>query len=280
MLIAISKKVFIISLVLMGFSMGLSAYTIPGIPGTGTVNDPYLINNQNLLPNLSTPLSKLNKIANWVNKTGDWDGVWQSTGKHFRLMQDIDGPFTNTIGTFTSSFGGTFEGNGYRINVNISKPNERMVGLFGHAWGAVMRNLTVTGSVRGKSEVAGFVGEGGNVTLIHCTNLAKIEARDINNVWGASVAGIAGKMWGGVTIQDCANSGDIRGSYNIGGILADGHGQSVVIRSINIGTVRGEHKWVGGIAGRNPGNAQNIPWIFLYKWWQSYVGHCIWVGFG
>ena len=222
-------------------------------------------------------LTQLNNFANAVNSGNSYSG-WT-----IYLTQDIGSqstPFTNTIGNSTSSFGGTFEGQGFRIYVNISKPNERMVGLFGHAWGAVIRNLTVTGSVRGKSEVAGFVGEGGNVTLIHCTNLAKIEARDINNVWGASVAGIAGKMWGGVTIQDCANSGDIRGSYNIGGILADGHGQSVVIRSINIGTVRGEHKWVGGIAGRNPGNAQNIPWIFLYKWWQSYVGHCIWVGFG
>ena len=130
-------------------------------------------------------------------------------GKTVKLMTDLDlGSGWTPIGTsdyLTTSFRGTFDGQGYTITYKASNDeltSSTVLGLFGYFRGTV-QHLKVRGSVTNYVEsntttnsTAGIVAYNRG-TIRECANLASIVGR-------RSVGGIAGVNKG--TITNCYNA--------------------------------------------------------------------------
>ena len=102
--------------------------------GSGTANDPYLIYNE----------IQLAQMANFLGQEG----------VVFKLQKDLD--VSNyisenyptqgwlPIGTSSSPFKGTFNGNGHTISgLFINRSSTDYVGLFGYIQGATIQNLNI-----------------------------------------------------------------------------------------------------------------------------------------
>jgi hypothetical protein len=117
-------------------------------------------------------------------------------------------------------YAGTFDGQGHTVTVNLVRPYEDYVGLFrGASDGAVIRNVTVNGSVTGQWCVAGLVAHAdGEVTIENCVNNASVTATGLNY---GNAAGIVGSASSGdnTYITGCVNNGAITAAGYLGGIV-------------------------------------------------------------
>jgi hypothetical protein len=170
------------------------------------------------------------------------------------------------IGTADEPFAGTFDGDGKTLAITGSG------GLFGFAGGAVIRNLTVGGSISasggGMIFVGGIVGRGEDTKISSCVSRANIvvEAQGHNS----SAGGIAGFLTNNCAIADCSATGDITlrsgedaglmlyaggiaGYQGLAGSSSDGFSGCVIERSFFTGNVsaEGSYPYAGGIAGYN-----------------------------
>ena len=197
--------------------------------GSGTENNPYLINST----------VELDYIADKVSNGSSFSNIY------FKLNADLDytGKTYIPIGTEDNPFEGTFDGNGKSIS-GISLNGGDYLGAFGYIFGedCLIQNLKVSGSITGGEFVGGIVGNSYNGNIIGCSNAATI-------VGNSSVGGIVGCITNS-DISDCLSTGDVQGnssSSNIGGIV--GYCDN---GSINAGlcsaAVSGTN-FVGGIVG-------------------------------
>jgi hypothetical protein len=141
---------------------------------------------------------------------------------HFRLTTDITAPDNLVIGgtNETGWFRGNFNGNGHTVTVNINLPGQNNVGLFGRLNnGAVVRHLTVAGTVVGQR-------------------------------WAG---GIAGGGYG--TIENSYSSATVTGTSDVGGII--GGNSNMLRNSYATGNVTGTQGSVGGLVGTNSGTVEN-----------------------
>lgn len=167
------------------------------------------------------------------------------------------------------SFKGVFDGAGNSITgLKYENATATHVGLFGYVKGAEIKNLTVSGTFSGQSNVGGvagvaidstFTGVKANVTVEGCTH----------------VGGIVG--WGsGVSFTNCSNTGAVSGRSYVGGILggASTGTETAVLGSmigcINSGAISGTEaeasssdssSFIGGLLGQawdNPCNPFTI----------------------
>lgn len=189
------------------------------------------------------------------------DGTEQNTSASAVLTADIDlsGETWTPIGSESTPYTGTFDGQGYTISGMTIENAESYSGLFGNVTGTV-KNFTVTGSItitgdETVAKVGGAVGSlgtasaGGTVSgVISGVDITVSAGNDhIGGVVGSmpenssptvenciytgkitvtvaagSVAGIVGYIRTG-TIQNCANQGsisvDVGGTGSVGGIL-------------------------------------------------------------
>ena len=150
------------------------------------------------------------------------------------------------------SFGytGTFNGDGHTISglyIDDSTANDQ--GLFGFVGrSGKVQNLSVSGSVSGNNYVGGIVGynNGGNVT--GCTFSG---SGSVSGYW--YVGGVVGYNNGG-TVTGCIFSGSgsvsgVTGSDYVGGVVGDNRG--TVENCHNTGSVKGSGNSVGGVVGYN-----------------------------
>ena len=172
---------------------------------------------------------------------------------------------TEEIITTSTSFEGTFDGNGHTIlNLKFTKPGKtykdlKNIGLFGVTGkNSIIKNLTVDSFNIDipwedkdilSTDIEGLTHEGqysnaGNIVgynqgiIEYCANNSNISGLD-------NVGGIAGYSTG--NIKNCKNSGKVNGYAENGGIV--GHVKKATIENcINISEVSGKEE-VGGIAG-------------------------------
>ncbi len=191
----------------------IDSYTVtvecePGLTGSGTEDNPYLITSTEL----------------W-----DWFAFTVSQGRNYsgkfvRLDADID--ISTTVGLRGDKpFSGTFLGNRHTITANISSTttgtgaNEQGVAPFHYINGATIKDLTVAGTIASASyHTSGLVGFADGTNLIkNCIVTATL---DISSDYAG---GIVGHGQGSTTtIRGCAFAGTINGvdgnRENIGGI--------------------------------------------------------------
>jgi len=158
---------------------------------------------------------------------------------------DSDGKGFMPIGTSSSPFTGTFDGNGYKItNLYINRSSTDHVGLFGYIdSGREITNVSLEEvDVSGSRYVGGLVGVfdsmmGGEITNCYSTG----------NVNGSSeVGGLVGYSVAG-TITNCYSTGSVTGSSKVGGLVGyspDG----TITNCYSTGSVTGPSE-VGGLVG-------------------------------
>lgn len=166
----------------------------PWTQGSGTEDDPYLIENA----------QQLAYLAYRVN-----NGL-ENSGKYYKVVADIDlygsEDFQWTpIGIENHIFGGHFDGGNHTI-YGMYVSGERYAGLFGYASEATIKNTNVRGiRVSGlvPGYVAGIVGYANYTDINNCSNSCNISG-------GSVTGGIVGRAVES-TIKNCYNKGNISG---------------------------------------------------------------------
>ena len=150
----------------------------------------------------------------------------------FSLTADID--LSNTEFSGVPYFAGSFLGNGHSIlGLSLSHDGSR-VGLFRRvAEGAVIRDLTVKGSVRPggtRAYVGGIAGINAGQILC-CSFDGSVEGLEC-------IGGIAGQNEAGARIDGCTFTGSLSGEHHVGGIT--GFNAGSVSESDNRGRINTE----------------------------------------
>ena len=131
--------------------------------GSGTADDPYLIEN----------LADLNKLAINVNTE-----KMNYNGKYFKLTTNINTGDDNwtPIGN-DKPFKGSFDGDGHTITYKITNGGN-YVGLFAQIEDATIKNLNVAGSVEGTENVGGLVSDIRNTEIINCASSTDVKGEN------------------------------------------------------------------------------------------------------
>ena len=242
----------------------LSAYTT--WLGAGTQDDPYIIATK----------ADLKLLASKVNAGNPYSAIY------FKMTGDIDLAGTSSdqwtpIGTDANKFSGEFDGDGHSVNgLYVDASTSDYQGLFGNNYVAAVSNLSVSGSVVGKSNVGGICGysNGGSFkgctfsgsvsgteylggivgysasAMTDCSNQASITA---SSAYSGGICGYASDN----VFTSCSNSGGVSGTQYIGGIVGkfEGSSDSAVNDCVNSGSIVAsvESSRVGGICGWNYG---------------------------
>ena len=193
-------------------------------------------------------IEELQKFASEVDSGNTFKG-WTIT-----LTADIDatGIEWNPIGEFVKAteydaFAGTFDGCGHTVKIKASGAENSGIGFIAVNEGTV-KNLTVEGSVSGKSYVGGVVGY--NIgTISCCTNKAEVTAMSM------TVGGITSYLKGGAKVEKSANLGEVNGNGTTyaGGIVGWAIANTLISECYNDGEISATKGCAGGIAGYSMG---------------------------
>ena len=231
-----------------------------GMLGDGSQGNPYQI----------TDSSHLRTLADYANS-----GL-NTKGKYYKLMNDIDlSGYANwtPIGGAPYGFSGNFDGNGKVVhNLTISRPQERLIGLFGGIYAedsscGHIENLGIVNcNILGKELVGGLAGSvfSGPYTPTHpyssiyafitnCFATGNVSGSGFPPSSPTGVGGLVGSV-DHTSAANCYFMGNVSGAYNttyVGGLFG-GVGFSTVSNCYAIGSVNG-YEGVGGLIGMGGG---------------------------
>jgi hypothetical protein len=190
----------------------------------------------------------------------DLDDTRDDLGGYYVLMNDLDsstagytelasgvanqGKGWQPIGTYDTSFTGTFDGHGYAIkDLFINRPEEDMTGLFRCVGeGGFVKSVgVVEASVTSTMAVGGLVGFNEGGTVSNCYATGSINGYD-------AIGGLVGFNGEG-TISNCYAMGMIAGGSMLGGLVGDNRG--TVSNSYATGNINGYGEQIGGLVGSN-----------------------------
>ena len=222
------------SAVIPGFSVSAVETEIPeGYVGVYTKDDLYDVRN-----NMSGKYILMNDIT-FEDSDYEKGGGFYNSGKGW-----------DPIGTSSTYFRGTFDGNGYKIhNLRINNPTADYQGLFGYVSGATISNVTlVNADITGHEDVGGICGYlSGSSTASCCIVSGSVKGYEC-------VGGICGHQYSSsksypAVITKCINTGNISASSsNAGGIVGHENDNTVVQYCYNTGNINAGSS-CGGIAG-------------------------------
>ena len=254
--------------------------------GTGTTDDPFIINTQD----------QFKAFRDSVNQGTSYAGEVVALGADITLDEPSWTPIgagtckSNSITPTSTPFKGVFNGKGHTVSgLNITKTQspDYAIGLFGVLDGAVVENvvlknvninvpdsdmagglagLMLNGAGISNVVVNGTITAGGGVggicgkhiesgTISGCTNNAIVRATGSSgNVGGVVGAAYYTRLSAEMHITNCTNNGEITGQEAVGGIA--GLSAATVSSCTNTAPVTGSTYGIGGIVGeqRNYGN--------------------------
>jgi|GEM_PF-2230172 len=159
--------------------------------------------------------AQLGLLAKNVNEGTTYEGYTITLSANINLSDYDWAP----IGYFDSengsrSFKGTFDGQNHSITglKNVTKLTNKGVGLFGQVSTAIIRNISVSGTIKSNQMYTGGIVGHGYATLTNCSFSGNVSG-------GLQVGGICGS--GGFTITDCTYTGNVSGNCWIGGITGN-----------------------------------------------------------
>ncbi len=219
----------------------------PFTKGDGTASNPYEV----------STIGQLYNVRNYPSA-------------YFKQVNNITEPLSEGMDTFK----GNYDGQGYSINLQISKILEGIETGFIRELQApgVVKNLVITGSISGNLSVGGVAAIClDNTSIINCKNYATIQGGSrtggitgsttkttilygcenygtVNG--GAYTAGIVG-VSNIPNLTNCANYGDINGVQQVGGVVGHSYG-ATMSECFNAGNVTGTNAslpLVGGLVG-------------------------------
>ncbi|MBS4880758.1 MAG: S-layer homology domain-containing protein [Firmicutes bacterium] len=148
--------------ILMAFVLALSllptaAFAAEGRQGSGTENDPYIINTADQLAGIKNDLDAYYKLGNDIALTG----AWTPLGTFVAAEEDEEGETPDMSEAFT----GVFDGNGKTIS-GLTVNSSIAAGLFGCVANGTVKNVTIqNATVSGSCMVAAAVGYAYNSTV-------------------------------------------------------------------------------------------------------------------
>ena len=190
---------------------GTKFYVIAMLSGSGTEQNPYIINNKN----------DWNSFANLVSKK-IMNGGKTYEGEYVKLNADITVSQKAGDSDKEVFFAGTFDGDGHTVTATIKDENKAGMALFNLIKGATIKNLTVAGTITGGIHTAGVVGYslGSGNKIENCIVTATING-------GTHIGGILGH--GAAEIDNCVFKGMLNGgTIAIGVFLGWGYGENTM----------------------------------------------------
>ena len=235
---------------LLFFVMMLCALTVSaqGLSGTGTSNDPYLINTVDDLKWMRDQVN--NKVEAYLSAS-------------YKLMANLD--FARE-GDWTpiDSFNGSFDGNNKIVrNIRINSPAESLnAGFFGYIENADIVNLGVewielSSPSSSDSYAGGITGRAENSTITNCYSMGNIASNSSSGYSYSYAGGIVGCA-DYSTITNCYSTGNITSSnssnspsYSYAGGIIGRASESTVNKCYNTGNIASNSKspYAGGIIG-------------------------------
>ena len=229
--------------------------------GTGTAEDPYLI-------------SSVAQLEYLRDKSNEGSASYTA---HAQLVNDIDLDYASASSWIpiskSYSFVGTFDGNGHCIkNLYSSFYQGGFVGLFGDVRGGTIKNLTVEGVIESSCSNQGMIaGFSAGTNYYNCVAKGRINTNGSSSYVGGIVgkttktsssnpvvqgcasyvdivsngkytAGLVGMADYGITMENCANYGNVTGKANVGGLMGYNNREGCRITNCYVGSceVRGE----------------------------------------
>ena len=239
---------------------GNGKFTMTGGTVDGSITMPYTVGNNTVymdgLGNAAYPyqISTADQLKLFRDKVNNATKT-EDTKICAELTEDIDlnGEAWTPIGIGEPvywgirSYSGTFDGKGHTIkNLSIDRSAQN-VGLFGYVYGGTIRNLTVSGSVKGSNFTGGIAGGADSGTFENCANLCEVQGGTTENDTTGGIIGFA-YFGDNLIVRDCYNVGSITGRH-AGGIIGQCNNWLETIRNCyNAGTVTGTAN-VGAIIG-------------------------------
>ena len=150
------KILFLVLVAVMATTSPAWGQTFGG--GDGTETNPYLISNAD----------------HWLTLVGQVNHGTSYSGVFFKQTADIS--ITSGVGNETHAFSGTFDGNGYTIDMTFENATILYAAPFRYIDGATIRGVHLVGTLYSTSPYAGcIVGYAkGTSTVTNCTNSTNI----------------------------------------------------------------------------------------------------------
>lgn len=161
--------------------------------GSGTVGDPYIIENVDDLQAMKDNLSAYYELGGNIDAavTAGWNG----------------GAGFIPIGTWANPFTGHLDGKGYAISgLVINRPTTNFIGLFGriNSSGNAVVNLGLDGgSITGQHYVGGLAGHIAGGDFDNCYSTAPVSGDNHD------IGGLLGGVPAGSTVTNCYCTGDV-----------------------------------------------------------------------
>jgi hypothetical protein len=139
--------------------------------------------------------------------------------KDVNAVLNADITVDRTVGTGEfSPYRGIFDGNGHTISMNIESEKSGACGLFSSAVGYTIKNLRVTGTIKGKSHTAGLIGNSDYLsdkqnTISNCHISARVDGSFL------FMGGIIAHGNGHENITNCLFDGSVSGGISSGAII-------------------------------------------------------------
>ena len=167
--------------------------------GTGTLSDPYIINNE----------YDIKRLMESVNNGSSFEGIY------FKLGSDIYGGNLTSIGESSDNpFKGHFDGNGHAI-IGLRRC------LFGYMYGTV-KNLTLLeadiSSVSDGAILAMYIGNGEGSVNAEISNCYVSGTVNVKKGWSEAITAIGGlcnHIYAGSKVHDCYFKGTLQASNDL-----------------------------------------------------------------
>lgn len=210
--------------------------------GSGTSESPFLI----------YTIEDLKALSYYVMNDPSSDEAYYSKNtyaKYWKLMNNIDmagvtdfipigGWENSSLSTVNKSFAGTFDGNYHVVkNLEIMKPSNVYVGLFGYATNAYIQNLGVLdGNVHGLYFVGGLIGKKqfGMVSGCYSTCSVNCDGNDGGGLIGGQQYGFITNSYSISSVTAGGEAGGLIG-LNDNGFIQDSYSAGFVIGSSCVG---------------------------------------------
>jgi len=161
-----------------------------------------------------------------------------------KIMNDID--VTTEVANFpgiaseANPFSGEIDGQFNIVNINMDYDRNGVGFVNAAVEGVTIKNLTITGSIKGKQAAGGFIGRSsgnGAATLTNVGNEATVTTTD-QNAGGLLGCNFSGELK--FTLTNCYNVGTISSGWEAGG-LSGWFGNNAEMHNVyNAGTVTGD----------------------------------------
>jgi hypothetical protein len=200
--------------------------------GWGWSNEPYIIKNINDLQSMNNDLTSYYILGNDIDAsvTSGWN-----SGQGFI-----------PIGNSTSNFKGTLDGQNHIVsNLTINQPTTNYIGLFGAAYNATFKNITLQNAA-----VSGKQFTGSLAAYVSSTTITNIQTSGTVTGAGYYVGGLAGQTIGS-TISNSSSSATITmsGQFYIGGLIGMANSSSIT-NCFATGNINGTNSFhTGGLIG-------------------------------